>query len=96
MSRDPDKARAQAALFARFGLPQQVMPDESTMVGRDRIGTVRVYAVGSEEAAHAFVDAERRLWRNRARAELREGVGWVVVVDLRSVVEAAREREFEA
>lgn len=90
------KAQRQAALFARFGLPRQLPPDASEMVGGDRIGTVRVYAVGSEEAARAFVEAERSTWGNRARAEVRESVGWCVVVDLTSRVEAAREREFEA
>jgi hypothetical protein len=75
------KALAQAALFARFGVPVQLPPDQ---VDENGTKVVRVYAVGSEEAARAFVDAEvRGPWGNPARAELRESVGWVVVVDLR-------------
>lgn len=79
------KAAAQAALFARYGVPQQIMPDA---VDDDGTKVVRVYAVGSEEAAHAYVDAELGMWDNPARAELRESVGWVVVVDLRRKVAA--------
>lgn len=79
------KATAQAALFARYGLPQQLPPD---VVDEDGTAVVRVYAVGSEEAARAFVDAERGMWGNPARAELRESVGWCVITDLRSYVAA--------
>lgn len=78
------KARQQAALFARFGVPTQIRPDA---VDEDGTAVVRVYAVGSREAAHAFVEAEHGPWGNPARAELREGVGWCVIVDLRPVVE---------
>ncbi len=75
------KATAQAALFARFGVPRQLPPD---VVDGDGTKVVRVYAVGSEAAARAFVDAEvHGPWSNPARAELRESVGWVVIVDLR-------------
>lgn len=75
------RTTAQAALFARFGVPRQVGPDA---VDEDGTKVVRVYAVSSEEAARAFVEAERSaLWSNPARAEHRPGVGWVVVVDLR-------------
>jgi hypothetical protein len=81
------KTMQQAALFARFGVPQQIRPD---VVDEDGTAVVRVYAVGSREAAHAFVDAERGPWGNPARAELRESVGWVVVVDLRAKVDAHR------
>jgi hypothetical protein len=82
------KAVAQAALFARFGVPAKVRPDE---VDSDGTEVVRVYAVGSQEAAAAFVDAETRgPWGNPARGELREGLGWVVVVDLRAVVARAK------
>lgn len=78
------KAVAQAALFARFGIPQPIRPDE---VDEDGTAVVRVYAVGSEEAARAFVDAEvHGPWQNPARAELRESVGWCVIVDLRRYV----------
>jgi hypothetical protein len=81
------KAAAQAALFARFGVPAKVRPDE---VDSDGTEVVRVYAVGSQEAAAAFVAAERELWGNPARGELREGLGWVVIVDLRAVVARAK------
>jgi hypothetical protein len=74
------KGTAQAALFARFGVPRQVRPD---VVDDDGTAVVRVYAVGSQEAAAAFVDAELGLWGNPARAELRESLGWCVIVDLR-------------
>jgi hypothetical protein len=78
------RADAQAALFARFGVPRQLSAD---VVDGDGTKVVRVYAVGSEEAARAFVDAEvNGPWGNPARAELRDGVGWVVVVDLRRKV----------
>jgi hypothetical protein len=84
------RTNAQAALFARFGVPRALPPD---VVDEDGTGVVRVYAVGSEAAARAFVDAERGvLWGNPARAELRDGVGWVVVVDLRPAI-AARKAE---
>jgi hypothetical protein len=81
------KAAAQAALFARFGVPARVRPD---VVDGDGTEVVRVYAVGSPEAAAAFVAAERELWGNPARGELREGLGWVVIVDLRAVVARAK------
>lgn len=75
------KAAAQAALFARYGVPTQLRPD---VVDDEGTAVVRVYAVGSREAAAAFVDAEvSGPWGNPARAELRESVGWCVVVDLR-------------
>lgn len=74
------KGLRQAALFARFGVPRQVRPD---VVDEDGTAVVRVYVVGSREAAGAFVDAERETWGNPARAELRESLGWCVVVDLR-------------
>lgn len=85
------KALAQAALFARFGVPTQIRPDA---VDENGTAVVRVYAVGSEEAARAFVDAEvHGPWRNPARAELRESVGWVVVVDLRRYIAESRRRQ---
>jgi hypothetical protein len=77
------KGTVQAALFARYGVPRKIRPDE---VDEDGTETVRVYAVRSREAALAFVDAERGMWANPARAELRESVGWCVVVDLRAFV----------
>jgi hypothetical protein len=84
------KELAQAALFARFGVPQQLRPDA---VDENGTAVVRVYAVGSQEAAHAFVDAEvHGPWRNPARAELRD-VGWVVVVDLRRYIAESRRRQ---
>ena len=82
------KAVAQAALFARYGVPTQIRPD---LIDEDGTKVVRVYAVGSEEAARAFVDAEvHGPWGNPARAELRESVGWCVIVDLRAYVAAHR------
>lgn len=77
------KAEQQAALFARFGVPTPLPAD---VVDADGTKVVRVYAVPSGEAAFAFATAERESWGNPARAELRES-GWVVVVDLRRVVE---------
>ena len=79
------KAAQQAALFARFGVPQQLPAD---VVDESGVKVVRVYAVGCEEAARAFVAAERETWGNRAWSEVRPEVGWVVVVDLRSQVAA--------
>ncbi len=80
------RSSAQAALFARFGVPTKIAPDVVDDGGTE---VVRVYAVSGEAAARAFVEAERSpLWGNRARAELREGVGWCVVVDLRAKVAA--------
>jgi hypothetical protein len=77
---------AQAALFARFGVPRQLPAD---VVDADGTKVVRVYAVGSEVAAQAFVDAEvNGPWGNPAQAEWRDGVGWCVVVDLRRRVAA--------
>jgi hypothetical protein len=78
-------SEAQAALFARFGVPRQLPAD---VIDADGTKVVRVYAVGSREAAAGFVDAERQRWGNPAWAELRAGVGWVVVVDLRRRVAA--------
>jgi hypothetical protein len=78
-------AKMQAALFAAYGQPTALPPD---VIDEDGTGVVRVYAVRSREAARAFVTAEREVWDNPARAELRESVGWVVVVDLRPKVEA--------
>ena len=77
------RATAQAALFARYGVPKPLPPD---VVDDDGTGVVRVYAVGSPEAARAYVVAEREQWGNPARAELRESAGWCVVVDLRAKV----------
>lgn len=79
------KGTAQAALFARYGTPRQVRPD---VVDEDGTAVVRVYVVGSREAAEAFVAAERGPWGNPARAELRESLGWCVITDLRRHVAA--------
>jgi hypothetical protein len=80
------KVAGQAALFARFGVPRQLPAD---VVDGDGTKVVRVYAVGSEAAARAFVDAEvHGPWGNPARCEERPGVGWVVVVDLRRRIAA--------
>lgn len=82
-------ALTQARLFAAFGVPQPLPPDE---VDEDGTGVVRVYAVGTREAAQAFVTAELEEWGNPARADLRESVGWCVVVDLRPrIAELKRE-----
>jgi hypothetical protein len=52
------------------------------------------YGVSSEKAAYCYADAEWTLYGNSARVELRESVGWVVVVDLRPQIERhRRERE---
>jgi hypothetical protein len=52
---------------------------------RDEHGTphVVVYAVRGLMAAAAYAAAEREVFGNLAREELRESVGWCVVVDLR-------------
>jgi hypothetical protein len=75
-----DRAFIQAALFARHGQPVAIRPD---VVDDDGTSVVRVYAVRDEDAARAFVLAELESWGNEARAEIREAVGWCVVVDLR-------------
>jgi hypothetical protein len=80
-------AKMQAALFAAYGVPTALPPD---VVDEDGTGVVRVYAVRSREAANAYVTAELEVWGNPARAELRESVGWCVVVDLRAKVDAHR------
>lgn len=78
------KAAAAAALHARFGVPQQIRPD---VVDEDGTAVVRVYRVADRAAALAYVDAETRgPWGNPARAELREAVGWCVIVDVRAYV----------
>lgn len=82
-----DRAALVRALHARHGVPQQVRPDQ---VDGDGTGVVRVYAVRDEDAAHAFVLAERTSWGNPARAEVRESVGWCVVVDLRDRIADAK------
>lgn len=82
------KAAAAAALHARYGVPVQIRPD---VVDEDGTAVVRVYAVRDRAAALAFVDAEMHgPWRNPARAELRESVGWCVIVDVRAHVAAQR------
>jgi hypothetical protein len=81
------KGTQQAALFARFGVP---VPLPADAVDDDGTKVIRVYGVGSEEAARAYVTAELETWGNPARAELRESVGWVVVVDLRARVAALK------
>jgi hypothetical protein len=81
------KREAQRRLFWRFGVPQQIRPD---VVDEDGTAVVRVYRVAGKAAADAYVEAERVLWGNPARAELRESVGWCVVVDLRAFVAAQK------
>lgn len=81
---DGRRAALQAALFARHGQPVALAPD---VIDDDGTAVVRVYAVGSLEAATAYVLAERVEWGNLARAECRPRVGWVVVVDLRDRVQ---------
>jgi hypothetical protein len=52
------------------------------------------YGVSSEKAAWCYADAEHTMYGNSARVELRESVGWTVVVDLRPQIERhRRERE---
>jgi hypothetical protein len=80
-------SRMQAALFREFGQPTPLPPDE---VDEDGTKVVRVYAVPSRRAADAYVVAEREVWGNPARAELREAVGWCVIVDLRARVAAMK------
>jgi hypothetical protein len=75
------------AMHARYGTPRKVRPD---VVDGDGAEVVRVYAVRDREAADAFVMAERVTWGNPARAELRESLGWCVIVDLRHQIEAHR------
>lgn len=82
------KGTQQAALFARFGVPTPIRPD---VVDEDGTAVVRVYAVPSREAAQAFVAAEHGPWDNPARYELREGVGWCVIVDLRAKIERRKD-----
>lgn len=78
------KGRATRALHARYGRPVQIRPDA---VDEDGVAVVRVYRVRDRAAALAFVDAEvHGPWGNPARAELRESVGWCVVVDVRAKV----------
>jgi hypothetical protein len=53
-------------------------------------GEVAAYGVSSEEAARAYADAEDVMYGNPARVEVRESVGWVVVVDLRPQIARTR------
>jgi hypothetical protein len=82
------RSRAALALHRVHGKPEQIRPDE---VDEDGTATVRVYRVRDRAAALAFVDAETHgPWGNPARAELRESVGWCVIVDLRASVAAMK------
>lgn len=82
------KAAAAVALHRRFGVPVQIRPD---VVDDDGTAVVRVYKVADRAAALAYVDAEvHGPWSNPARAELRESVGWCVIVDVRAYVAAHR------
>jgi hypothetical protein len=75
-----------AAMVYRWGPTVTLPPDL-----RDEHGTgvVVVYAVRDAAAAGAYVTAEDELYGNPARAELRESVGWCVVVDLRPQIARA-------
>lgn len=85
-----ERAWIQSALFARWGQPRPLPPD---VVDDEGTAVVRVYAVGCEDAARAFVLAEGQSWGNAARAELRETAGWCVIVDLRPRIAAIRRGE---
>lgn len=87
-----DRQAVRARLVALYGQPRQLPPD----VVDGGIGVVRVYAMSSREAAEVWAEVERTLWGNPVRAELRESVGWCVVVDVTERVAAAVEAEFEA
>jgi hypothetical protein len=47
---------------------------------------VLVFAHGSREAAEAGAACNREHYGHPSRAELRESVGWVTVVDLRPAI----------
>ena len=88
---DPeDFARLQravrSALYRVHGRPRPLPPD---VVDDHGTAVVRVYAVRDRAAADEFVRCELDLWSNLARAELRESVGWCVIVDLRPRIAAA-------
>lgn len=60
---------------------------------RDEQGdTVLVFAHADREHAEASAACNREHYGHPARAELREAVGWVSVVDLRPAIARARER----
>jgi hypothetical protein len=74
-----------SALYVVHGQPRPIRPD---VVDERGTAVVRVYAVRDEAAAREYVRCELDLWDNLARAEVRESVGWVVVVDLRPKIAA--------
>lgn len=78
-----DEARLQLwdRYWSRCGFPRRVRDDVA--------GVVLVFAAGSRESAEASAAANREVWGHPARAELREAVGWVSVVDLRPALGAA-------
>jgi hypothetical protein len=74
-----------SALYRVHGQPRPIRPD---VVDERGTAVVRVYAVRDQAAADSYVLAELELWSNLARAELRESVGWCVIVDLRPRIAA--------
>jgi hypothetical protein len=74
-----------AALYRVHGQPRPLRPD---VVDERGTAVVRVYAVRDQAAADEYVRCELDLWSNLARAELRESVGWCVIVDLRPRIAA--------
>lgn len=72
---DDDPQAVRARLVERYGQPRR-LPD-------DVEGLVLVFGHASRAAAYAFALADRRVFGHPAERELREGVGWVSVVDLR-------------
>lgn len=77
-----------ARLLARHGPPGRALPPD--VVDEYGHGTVMVFAHRDRAAAEAYAAADRDHFGHPARAELRESVGWVCVIDLRPMLAAAR------
>jgi hypothetical protein len=68
--------------IAPYPRPARIRGDVSDEQGE----VVLVFAHGSREAAEAGAACNREHYGHPSRAELRESVGWVTVVDLRPAI----------
>jgi hypothetical protein len=73
--------RIREQLVRLFGWPDR-LPD-------DVRGEVLVFGHGSKLAAESYAAADWSIFGHPSRAEVREGVGWVTVVDLRPAIARA-------
>jgi hypothetical protein len=73
--------RIREQLVRLFGWPDRLPDDVS--------GRVLVFGHGSKLAAESYAAADWSIFGHPSRAELREGVGWCTVVDLRPAIARA-------